>query len=65
MAVKNVLTGEIVTKVNVDKLVSCMKEDSDACAKFDDDRLRNRSTLIHSTTSFEYLKFGSQSKCQR
>ena len=59
VALKNVITGEIVTKVNVDKLVSCMKEGSAAYAKFIDDRLRNRSISIHSTIS--KIKFTSPS----
>ncbi len=51
VALKNVLTGEIVTNVNVDKMLCCIKEGSAACAKFIDDRLRNRSISIHSTIS--------------
>ena len=45
---KNVLTGEIVTNINVDKL-QCINEGSALCDKFIDDRLRNRSISIHST----------------
>ena len=48
---KNVLTGEIVTKVNVDKLLCCITEGSATCAQFTDDRLRNKSVSIHSTIS--------------
>ena len=36
-AVMNLLTGEIVTNVKVDKLICCMKEGLEACAKFIDD----------------------------
>ncbi len=57
VALKNVLTGEIVTNVNVDKMLCCIKEGSAACAKFIDDRLRNRSISIHSTIS--KIKFAS------
>ena len=57
VALKNVLTGEIVTNVNVDKLLCCIKEGSTACANFIDDRLRNRSISIHSTIS--KIKFTS------
>ena len=48
---KNVLTGEIVTNVDVDKLLSCIEEGKASCAKFIDDRLKNRSISIHSTIS--------------
>ena len=34
---KNILTGEIVTNVKIDKLICCLKEGSDACAKFIND----------------------------
>ena len=57
VSLKNVLTGEIVTKVNVDQLVSCMTEGSAAYAKFIDDRLGNKSVSIHSTIS--KIKFTS------
>ena len=46
-----------MTNVNVDKLLSCIKEGSAACAKYIDDRLRNRSISIHSTIS--KIKFKS------
>ena len=36
---KNVLTGEIVTKVNVDMFLHCIKKGSAACAEFVDNRL--------------------------
>ena len=48
---KNILTGEIVTNINVDKLLCCMKEGNIACTKFIDDRLRKKSLSIHSTIS--------------
>ncbi len=48
---KNILTGEIVTNVKIDKLICCLKEGSDACAKFINDRLRIKSSSIHSTIS--------------
>ena len=57
VALKNILTGEIVTNINVDKLLCCMKEGGSACAKFIDDRLRNSSISIHSTIS--KIKFTS------
>ena len=50
-ALKNVVTGEIVTEVNVDLMLRCMKEGSDAYAKFIQDRLRSKTTSIHSTIS--------------
>ena len=40
-ALKNVLTGEIVTHVNVNKLLCCIQEGNSAYDKFIDDRLRN------------------------
>lgn len=46
---KNVITGEVVTDVDVSKLVSCMKEGDTAYTKFVDDRMKNRSLSIHST----------------
>ena len=49
MVLKYILIGEIVSNVNVDKLLCCMKEGSAACAKFIDDRLREMSLSIHST----------------
>ncbi|KAJ4939550.1 hypothetical protein JOQ06_028998, partial [Pogonophryne albipinna] len=57
VALKNILTGGIVTNVDIDKLLCCMKEGSAACAKFIDERLRNRSISIHSTIS--KIKFTS------
>ena len=44
---KNILTGEIVTNVKVDKLICCMKEGLEACAKFINDRLRKKLLSIH------------------
>ena len=46
---KNILTGEIVTDVSIDKLIDCMKEGHQACANFVNDRLRNKTASIHST----------------
>lgn len=57
LALKNVLTGEIVTNINVDKLVCCIKEGSVACAKYINDRLITGSISIHSTIS--KIKFTS------
>ena len=48
---KNILTGEAVTNVNIDKLICCMKEGHEAYANFINDRLRNKSVSIHSTIS--------------
>ena len=48
---KNILTGEIVTDVSIDKLICCMKEGHEACANFINDRLRIKSVSIHSTIS--------------
>jgi hypothetical protein len=56
-ALKNVLTGEIVTSVKVDKLICCIKEGRNACAKFINNRLRKRSVSIHTTIS--KIKFTS------
>ena len=43
---KNVVTGEIVTEVNVDMLLRCIQEETDAYAKFMLDRLRSKTTSI-------------------
>ena len=51
VALKNILTGEIVTSVKVDKLICCIKEGCNACAKFINERLKRRSVSIHSTIS--------------
>ena len=48
-AMKNVLTGEIVAKVNVDKLLCCMKEGYRAYDDYVEDRLRRQKSSIHST----------------
>ena len=53
---KNVVTGKIVTKVNVDMLLRCIQEGTDAYAKFVQDRLRSKTTSIHSTISRVKLK---------
>ncbi|KAK5886568.1 hypothetical protein CesoFtcFv8_017590 [Champsocephalus esox] len=61
VALKNILTGGIVTNVDIDKLLCCMKEGSAACSKFIDERLRNRSISIHSSLKsiLRPLKFTS------
>ena len=53
---KNVVTGKIVTEVNVDMLLRCIQEGTDAYAKFMQDRLRSKTTSIHSTISRVKLK---------
>ncbi len=60
VALKNILTGEIVTNVQVDKLLCCFQEGSAAYAKYINDRLRKKSVSIHSTIS--KLKFKSPPK---
>ncbi len=60
VALKNILTGEIVTNVQVDKLLCCFQEGSAAYAKYVNDRLRKTSVSIHSTIS--KLKFKSPPK---
>ena len=57
---KNVVTGEIVTEVNVDMLLCCIKEGTDAYAKFIKDRLRSKAASIHSTIS--RIKFKTSRK---
>jgi hypothetical protein len=57
VVLKNILTGETVVNINIDKLLLCLKEGSSACAKFIDERLRNRSKSIHSTIN--KIKFAS------
>ena len=56
-ALKNALTGEIVTSVKVDKLICCIKEGRNACAKYINEWLGKRSVSIHSTIS--KVKFNS------
>ena len=53
---KNVVTGEIVTKVNVDMLFRCIQEETDAYAKFMQDRLRSKTTFysFYSFYSFNH-----------
>ena len=51
VALENILTGEVVSNVQVDKLLCCMKEGGATCAKFVDEWLRNKSSSIHSTIS--------------
>ena len=40
-----------MTSVKVDKLICCIKEGRNACAKFINNRLRKRSVSIHTTIS--------------
>ena len=56
-ALKNILTGETVTSMNIDRLICCMKEGHEACANFINDRLRKKLASIHSTIS--KIKFTS------
>ena len=49
VVLKNILTGEIVTNVAVDKLLCCLEEGKAAYVKFINDRLRRKSLSIHST----------------
>ncbi len=49
--VKNMVTGQVVTTVNVKMLMCCMKEGSNVHAKFVEDRLEKKTTSIHSTIS--------------
>ena len=49
--VKNMVTGQVVTTVNVKMLLCCMKEGSNVHAKFVEDRLEKKTTSIHSTIS--------------
>ena len=48
---KNILTGEVVTNIKVDKLICCMREGREAYTRFLNDRLKNKSLSIHSTIS--------------
>lgn len=48
---KNILIGEVVTTVKVDKLLCCIEEGSAAYAKFINDRLEKKSLSLHSTIS--------------
>ena len=48
---KNILTGEVVTNVKVDKLICCMREGHEAYTRFINDRLSKKSLSIHSTIS--------------
>ena len=48
---KNVLTGEIVSKVDVTKLLCCTKMGGGAFAEFVENRLRDKKVSIHSTIS--------------
>ena len=48
---KNILTGEVVTNVKIDKLICCMREGHEAYTRFINDRLSKKSLSIHSTIS--------------
>ena len=48
---KNILTGEVVTNVKVDKLICCMREGHEAYTRFINDRLKQKLLSIHSTIS--------------
>ena len=48
---KNILTGEVVTNVKVDKLICCMREGHEAYARFINDQLIKKSVSMHSTIS--------------
>ena len=48
---KNMVTGQVVTAVNVKMLLSCMKEGSNAHGKYVEDRIRNKTASIHATIS--------------
>ena len=48
---KNVLTGEVVSKVDVSKLLCCTKMGSSAFTDFVENRLRDKTVSIHSTIS--------------
>ena len=61
--IKNVVTGEIVTEVNMDMLLCCVAEGTDVYAKFIEDRLRSKTTSIHSTIS--RIKFKTLKKTSR
>ena len=45
------VTGQVVTTVNVKMLLCCMKEGSNVHAKFVEDRLKKKTMSIHSTIS--------------
>ena len=57
---KNVLICEIATKVNVCKLLRCMKEGGRAYDDYVEDRLRRRKSFVHSTIS--RIKFSTGNK---
>ncbi len=61
--IKNVVTGEIVTEVNMDMLLCCVAEGTDVYAKFIEDQLRSKTTSIHSTIS--RIKFKTLKKTSR
>ena len=48
---KNILTGGVATNVKVGKLICCIREGHEAYTRFLNDRLKEKSLLIHSTIS--------------
>lgn len=48
---KNTVTGQVVTAVDVKMLLSCMKEGCNGHRKFIEDRMQNKTASIHSTIS--------------
>ena len=73
IALKNTLTGEIVTNIRVDKLLCCLHEGSAAYAKYINDHLRKKvsiNTLNHQQNQVyvspqNHFEFGFQSRHQR
>ena len=51
MALNNILTGEVVTNVNLEKLIGCINEGNIAYTKFITDRLKKKALSIHATIS--------------
>ena len=54
---ENILTGEVVTNVKVDKLICCMREGWEAYTRFLNDRLKKKSLSMHSTINI--IKFAA------
>ena len=54
VALKHILTGEIVTNVRVDKLLCCLQEGSATYAKYINDRLRKTSTQPSAKSSLRH-----------
>ncbi len=51
VTLKNILTGETVTNVRIDKLIGCMKEGHEGFSNLVEDRLKKKSLSIYSTIS--------------